>query len=105
MVYTVHHVPGRLRIRNLEIKGCARSTARYCDVVRCLPGVYAVKGRAVTGSVLMEYDPHLTDRDTLLGLLQAKGAGRKWAGEKIAEKIGHALMQCLIERALLGALI
>jgi len=105
MVYAVHDVVGRLRIRNPEIKGCARLTARYCDVVRCLPGVYAVKGRALTGSVVIEYDKHLTDAQMLLRLLEARDAVRKGTAEKIAEKIGQALMERLIERALLAALI
>src|SRR5918999_6383705 len=99
MIYAVHHVAGRLRIRNLGIKGSARDTTRYCDVVRCLPGVYGVKGRAVTGSVIIEYDPSVTRPQALLTLLGAKGRLTKGLAEKVAEKVGQALMQRLIERS------
>jgi hypothetical protein len=108
MIYAVHHVAGRLRIRNLDIKGSKRDTARYCDVVRCLPGVYAVKGRAVTGSVIIEYDPHTTRPDALLGLLGASAAPRLGLVEKVAERVGQVLVERLIERSagvLIAALI
>jgi hypothetical protein len=108
MVYAVHHVAGRLRIRNPGIKGSARDTARYCDVVRCLPGVYAVKGRAITGSVIIEYDPCVVRPQVLLGLLGAQAPVNKGVAEKVAEKVGQALMERLIERSasvLIAALI
>ena len=108
MIYAVHHVAGRLRIRNPNIKGSARDTARYCDVVRCLPGVHAVKGRAVTGSVIIEYDPFVTRPEQLLVLLGAKGLAGKGITEKVAERVGQALVERLIERSasvLIAALI
>jgi hypothetical protein len=108
MIQAVHHVRGRLRIRNLAIKGSRRDAARFCDVVHCLPGVYAATARWRTGSVVIEYDWRITDHEELLQLLGARPLARARLGEKLVEKLGQALVQQLIERsatALVGALI
>ena len=107
MVHAVHHVAGRLRIRNPAIKRSTSAAARYCDVVRCLPGVRGAKANAVTGSVLIEYDSRITAHQELLNLLGAKPR-RHAVGEKIGEKIGQVLVERMIEhsaRALIAALI
>ena len=108
MIFAIHHVPGRLRIRNLRIKGKAGHAARYCDVVRCLPGVYAARASAVTGSVVIEYDPSITDQAALLRLLEAEQRDASARGEKLVEKLGEVVLQRLLERsatALIAALI
>ena len=108
MVHAVHHVAGRLRIRNPAIKRSASAAARYCDVVRCLPGVFGAKASAVTGSVVIKYEPSVTDHHELLRLLGAKAMRQQARGQKIAEKIGQALVERMIEhsaRALIAALI
>src|SRR5919197_5946002 len=99
MVFAIHHVPGRLRIRNLRIKGNAGHAARYCDVVRCLPGVFAARASAVTGSVVIEYDVDITDRAQLLRLLEAKRTGALARRAKLVEKLGEVLVQRLLERS------
>jgi hypothetical protein len=107
MVHAVHHVSGRLRIRNPAIKRSASAAARYCDVVRCLPGVRGAKASAVTGSVLIVYDTRITGHQELLTLLGAKPM-RAVLANKVAEKIGQALVERMIEhsaRALIAALI
>ena len=88
MVYTVHHVRGRLRIRNLGIKRSERDAARYCDVVRCLPGVHAASASALTGSVVIEYDPGITDHLEICQLLGAHAARGAKRGTQLVEKFG-----------------
>lgn len=108
MVHAVHHVAGRLRIRNLAIKGSAGDAARYCDVVRCLPGVRAAKASIVTGSVVIEYDVQRTDHATLLQLLEAAPAPTVRVAEKATQRLGQLLLERLIARsasALIAALI
>ena len=108
MVHAVHHVRGRLRVRNVDIKGSARDAARYSDVVRCLPGVYAATASALTGSVVIEYDARITSHETILQLLGASSAPRARRGEKLVEKFGQVLVERLIERSasvLIAALI
>jgi hypothetical protein len=107
MVHAVHHVAGRLRVRNPAIKRNAAAAARYCDVVRCLPGVWGATANAVTGSVVIRYDHRFTTHRELLGLLGAKPL-RHRPGDRLAEKIGQALVERMIEhsaRALIAALI
>jgi hypothetical protein len=108
MIQAVHHVRGRLRLHHREIKGDRHYAARYCDVVRCLPGVYAATARARTGSVVIEYDWRVTSHEELLQLLGAAPLGPVRRAEKIVEKVGQVLMERLLERsasALIGALI
>jgi hypothetical protein len=99
MVHAVHHVRGRLRIRNLAIKGSRHAAVRYRDVVRCLPGVYAATARARTGSIVIEYDPSITDQAQLCQLLGVRPAGGAKPVEKLVEKLGQVLIERLIERA------
>jgi hypothetical protein len=108
MIQAVHHVRGRLRIRHLGIKRDRREADRFCDLVRCLPGVYAASARPTTGSVIVEYDWRVTDHEQLVQLLGAAPLARERHGEKVAEKLGQILVEHLIERsasALIGALI
>ena len=108
MVHAVHHVRGRLRVRNVDIKGSACDAARYSDVVRCLPGVYAATASALTGSVVIEYDAHITSHETILQLLGASPARQVKRGEKLVERFGQVLVERLIERSasvLIAALI
>jgi hypothetical protein len=108
MIQAMHHVRGRLRIRNLAIKGSRRDAARYCDVVRCLPGVYAAQAKPRTGSVVIEYDPEITRYEEILKLLGARPLARARTADKLVEKLGQVLVERLIERsasALITALI
>ena len=108
MLQAVHHVKGRLRIHHRGIKRDHRYAARFCDVVRCLPGVYAATARPRTGSVVIEYDWRLTDCAALLRLLGAMPPARPRMGEKLVERLGQVLVERLLERsasALIGALI
>jgi hypothetical protein len=108
MVYAVHHVGGRIRIRNIAIKGCKRAAASYADVVRCLPGVSTVRASALTGSVVIEYDRNEVHGQTLMGLLGARPVSGPSVVDRVAEKIGKMVVQRLLEhsaRALIAALI
>jgi hypothetical protein len=107
MIQAVHHVRGRLRIRHLGIKRDRREAERFCDLVRCFPGVYAASARPITGSVVVEYDWRLTGHEQLIQLLGAAPLARPRQGEKLAEKLGQILVERLIEHsasALIGAL-
>jgi hypothetical protein len=108
MIQAVHHTRGRLRLRHLGIKGDRRAAARFEDVVRCLPGVYAAAARANTGSVVVEYDCQITDHEELVQLLDAVPLVRTPARDKLVEKLGQVLVESLLQRsasALIGALI
>lgn len=108
MIQAVHHVRGRLRILHRGIKRDRRYAARFCDVARCLPGVYGATARVHTGSVVIEYDWRITDHEELLRLLGAAPLAPARRAQKLVEKLGQALVERLIERsasALIGALI
>jgi hypothetical protein len=108
MVYAVHQVPGRLRIRNPAIKANERAAASYSDVVRCLPGVHAARASRVTGSVVIEYDPRVTSADELLQLLEARCLPKSRQRDRVAERLGRVVIERLLEHsagALIAALI
>lgn len=70
MEHYIHQVPGRLRIKNPEIKnnpGMAR------DMQACLldaVGVERVTVNSVTGSVIINYDPDVLADDRLVAVLE-----------------------------------
>ncbi|HZU81742.1 MAG TPA: hypothetical protein VE987_02445 [Polyangiaceae bacterium] len=61
-----HHHPGRLRVRARVLEQDTRVMASVHGALSGAAGVIAVRGRAETGSVLVEYDPTRTDAGRLL---------------------------------------
>jgi predicted sugar kinase len=110
MEYYVHHVPGRLRVCIPEIR---RNTARAAEVNRLLEiyGVDHVKVNHLTGSVVVRFDPALTDADELLALLKAQDLFDaeqaitcdekiQRASNKAASKFGRAVFGYAVGKAL-----
>jgi copper chaperone CopZ len=110
MEYYVHYVPGRLRVRLPEIR---RNAAKAAEV-NCLLDIYGVdhvKVNHLTGSVVVTFDPSLTDKDELLVLLKEKelfdGSRAITCDEKIqrasnkaASKFGRAIFGYAVGKAL-----
>ena len=71
MAYEIaHSVRGRLRVR-YPAPGCAPGVTPSSRGLRALPGVRAVSGSTLTGSVRIEYDPfRLAERGIVQALAQ-----------------------------------
>jgi Heavy metal associated domain 2 len=112
MVYPIHHVPGRLRIKILQIKGRPEEATRFAARIESMRGVRAVAANAVTGSVVIHYDPRTTGHYAILAVLQADVSSRSVATparkpqvqrtllKPAAEKLGHRLARSIIETLL-----
>lgn len=110
MEYYAHLVPGRLRVRLPEIrrdKNKADEVTRLLDVY----GVDRIKVNPVTGSVVITYDPSLTEGEDLLSLLIENGwydSNRaiscdqklERATQKAASKIGRSIFGYAVGKAL-----
>ena len=69
MTHYLHHVPGRLRIKNPAFK---RSEGKAHAALEALTGIAGVKSAHVnetTGSLLVHYDPSVIDSAAILRIL------------------------------------
>jgi hypothetical protein len=65
----IHALEGRLRIKIPQVKGSAEKALEVERYLRHLTGVESVSANPVTGSVLILYNPRLTDQESLISAL------------------------------------
>jgi hypothetical protein len=63
----VSFIPGRVRLRLLELKNPALA-AKLLPRIRVVPGVKAAEIKTLTGSLLIQYDPQILSTDQLIEL-------------------------------------
>ena len=118
MIYPVHHIPGRLRIKNPAIKGNQGAADALRARICAIHGVGRIEVSTLTGSVVIEY---CRETVTGLGILQQLddmryGLGQEvWVAQKpasgcdtVAEKLIGNVAQAVVGRsaaALVAALI
>jgi copper chaperone CopZ len=73
MHYYVHNVPGRLRVKMPMIKNDLDRGEQVQAVLESLQGVNNVVMNAVTGSVVIRYDPDRLKADEILDSLKDHG--------------------------------
>lgn len=114
----LHHVPGRIRIKCATLKGPDR---RICGIEGRLasqPGVRAVTGNALTGSIVVNYDQKITRAGKIIDILAREcnidistavdidsyvDERLSRTGRKISEKMGKALLGVVIGQVLEGS--
>lgn len=69
----VHHLPGRLRIRLLALKGAPAAAGRVQSTLAAIDGISACTVSAVTGSVLVNYEPMVANLEQLAATLRNLG--------------------------------
>lgn len=69
----VHHVPGRLRVRAVAVKGSEEKASAVRALLQSTSGVRSVAANPVTGSVTIHYDQHATSHSALVNLLSERG--------------------------------
>lgn len=73
MADTIHHLPGRLRIRMTALHRDACAAARACSLLGTCPGVLQVQASPITGSLLVHYDCRRISGQDLLNVLARGG--------------------------------
>jgi hypothetical protein len=74
IVYRVHGSPGRLRYRLTWLRDSPAEAAQLAEVLSAVAGVVEARVRALTGSVLVLYDPDFVDEPEIVrALLDATG--------------------------------
>lgn len=57
----VHHMPGRIRLEVLALKGLAIATLKKLSVIPVPEGINSIKPNPITGSLVITYDPGQID--------------------------------------------
>jgi hypothetical protein len=73
MNYYWHDVPGRLRLKTPIIKGNEEEAQRIQALMKPLKGIQSTKVNSVTGSLVVLYDRHATDPETITLTLSRAG--------------------------------
>lgn len=73
MADTIHHVPGRIRIRMAALRRDPRAAARVRQLIGACRGVLQVEANPITGSLLVRYDPQLTSGRNVLDSIALGG--------------------------------
>lgn len=113
MSYYVHEVPGRLRVKTPSARGQAWVAQRIEEMVRAIPGVYAVNVNTTTGSILLNYDSTTVNSKGILEILEKEGlfdSSRLMTGdeyfhnrmEKTGQVIGKAIFGLVLEKTFAG---
>lgn len=122
MSHYIHHIPGRLRIKTLQLKRNEAKAAKVCKLLAATPGVLNCEVKTLTGSVVISYDASRTNSNILVSLLQDHGymttkttmVNGKPDGQlartvsAATENVGKALVGFVVERsaaALIGAIL
>jgi copper chaperone CopZ len=109
-----HHVPGRLRLRSVALKGNASASDQARYQLAQIRGVTATSANPTTGSVLLEYDPSVVSEERVIDLLAAQGyvlratevepeAGSGWA-DRMASAVRDWVVNALAERLALAVI-
>lgn len=102
MIHHVHHVPGRLRIRIPALKRNVEKARVLTKALARVSGVQSVEANLLTGSLLVHYDPRVSNAAAVLSAVgiersseQPSRTSRAWFEEKMAD----AMFWYAIEKA------
>jgi hypothetical protein len=66
----IHHVRGRLRVRNSRLKRSPATARTAVAALRAITGVVSVEANIVTGSLLVYYDPNRLEFSNLIAAVE-----------------------------------
>ena len=66
----VHNVPGRLRVKSGDLKNKSRDARSIKKLFSSLYGIDEVRSNALTGSIVIHYDPDVYSSDQILNILR-----------------------------------
>src|SRR6266852_2915875 len=77
--HVIHTLPGRIRVHLPEWSGQGKRTIEA--MLRQVQGVYSAQANALTGNILIYFDPLMTDEQRVLSMLQGIDLDRNVAPE------------------------
>src|SRR5271157_4001438 len=106
MIY-IHNVPGRVRIKNDVLKRNSDSVDEIRKVLSTIRGIGTVDINLTTGSILIHYNPKVTNYEEIAGILKNRGffdssravTNDEYLKEKVSKVVETLLM------AVAGALV
>lgn len=102
MSHSIHHVPGRLRVRSSAFR-CRPAEAQAAqNRLVAIDGVTQVRLNGHAGSITIHYDPERMTKQALLDVMKDLGCTQTMSGKNpaVASKAG-----ALFGKALVGAVI
>lgn len=106
MSHSIHHVPGRLRVRSTAFR-CQPGNARTVQQrLNTMDGVKEVKLNAAAGSLTIHYDPQRLTHKALLEVMQDVGCTQQAPSAHanlhptLARKAGAAFGKALVGAAI-----
>ena len=101
MNQSIHHVPGRLRIRSTSFRRRSISALSIQDRLLALDGVTHVRLNPDASSITIHYDTARLSRAQLLAVLEHAGClGAQTRSDDFTAKTGQ-----LLGKALMGAIV
>jgi len=116
----IHHVPGRLRVRNPDLKNDAGRVKLVEESLIGMAGIRALQLNSLTGSIIVHYDVRHVDGAAILMRLKEhkhvdsrlemgeplpSSKGWSWGGLAInaGQVVGKAVLSSLLEKAFLSS--
>lgn len=114
MQHYIHHVPGRLRIKNPLFKSSPRLLEEVQSCFGQTEGVERMETNALTGSVVLYYDPEVLAPERLMQALEdceyldvtkAVGLDHRMTSSlaKAGQYVGKVGLSLFMDRALAGS--
>jgi hypothetical protein len=107
---TLHHVPGRLRVKIPSLKSNPLKSQQISDLLD-IYGVHAVRVNPMTGSTIVTYNPEQIEAERLLKVLKDNGHYDgalsldgtdpvQQVADKAVQRVGRAVFGWAVGRAL-----
>ncbi|MCR6630552.1 MAG: hypothetical protein NVV74_11145 [Magnetospirillum sp.] len=100
MTDTIHHLPGRLRIRMEVLRRNPVAIARVRTLLVGKCGVFQVDANDLTGSVLVHYDTQATSGRAILDTLAAAGFAPPREHAQPADRLAQAAVSLAMDHLL-----
>lgn len=112
MSHSIHHVPGRIRVRSSSIKRNDKEAQAVQDFLGTIRGVSAVSVSTVTGSITINHDAQMVSSTAILDALRQQhhfnwevaaatnSTPSQSSAAKAGEIFGKAVFGVLVEKVL-----
>ena len=69
---SVHHIPGRVRFKISDLRDSSTLAQALCKGLESMPGVKWVEIRPASSSLIVHYEPRLTDVKALVAFIEGE---------------------------------
>jgi hypothetical protein len=100
----IHHIPGRLRVKTPPLRRNEAEAVRVRAMLTGLEGLLSYEVKTLTGSLIIYYDPALTQGEAILAFLSRHGFVGKEATADLVQPRSKAIMPSMPTPAASSAL-